>query len=201
MTRESFDGTALLSQAASEPDRVRRHLFVAAAIREVFPTEPIVVGGLAEDFYTGDDYKPTDLDMCARVGVEQRKALEALGLERDGRHWYHEDGHVAVEFPEELIDGDESRTLLVQVGSGAARIIGLDDLYLDRLRRATASESVTDIAFKGAVVIATVRFEDLDWKYIRDRILAEPLGPNMRTLNRKVRVAAGKAIRRALRSE
>src|SRR5207249_7906340 len=124
----------------------------------VLSSDPIVVGGLAEDYYTDDKYKPTDLDLCAFLTQEDRQHLRALAFEREGRHWYHEATHVAVEFPDERIDGDESRTETVDFGNGSARIIGLDDLYLDRLRQATMTESEGDVAFMGAVAIAASRF-------------------------------------------
>lgn len=189
----------LLQRAAAEPDRVRRHLVVAAALREILSSEPIVVGGLAEDFYTHDQYNPTDLDLCGFLTQQDRQRLNEFGFERDGRHWYHEQARVAVEFPDDRIDGDEARTIIVDFDIGAARIIGLDDLYLDRLRQATMTESEGDIAFIGAVAIAAARFEDLDWRYIRRRLTAirtdEPAtGASMTTLNTRARRRARSAI-------
>ncbi len=172
---------------------------VAAAVREVLSSDPIVVGGLAEDYYTDDRYNPTDLDLCAFITEEDEQRLETLGFERDGRHWYQEATRVAVEFPDDRIDGDESRTETVDFGEGAARIIGLDDLYLDRLRQATMTESEGNIAFIGAVAIAASRFEDLDWKYVRRRIrdirvVEQGIGAGMASLNERVRRRARKAI-------
>lgn len=172
---------------------------VAAALREVFASEPIVVGGLAEDYYTGDRYQPTDLDLCASVTASDERRLRRLGFAKEGRHWYHEPARVAVEFPGDRIDGDESRTKSVDFGDGAARIIGVDDLYLDRLRQATMTESEWGISFAGAVAIAASRFEDLDWRYVRRRIreirAVEPgAGASMAKLNARVRRRAREAI-------
>lgn len=172
---------------------------VAAALREVLSSDPIVVGGVAEDYYTGDRYKPTDLDLCAFLKPKDKERMRELGFEREGRHWYHEGIRIAVEFPDDRIDGDESRTELVDFGEGAARIIGLDDLYLDRLRQATMTDSVEDIAFVGATAVAASRFEDLDWKYIRRRIrdirsTERGVGESMDRLNERVRRKARRAI-------
>ncbi|HEX9775354.1 MAG TPA: hypothetical protein VGB83_07220 [Actinomycetota bacterium] len=189
----------LLERAAAEPDRIRRHLMVAAAIGQVLSSEPFVVGGLAEDFYTNDRYTPTDLDLCAPLTAEDGDRFRQLGFERDGRHWYHEPTRVAVEFPDERIDGDESRAETVEFDGCAVKIIGLDDLYLDRLRQATMTESEADIAFVGAVAVAASRFEDLDWRYIRSRIgdirrAERMIGESMSRLNPRVRRKARKAI-------
>lgn len=190
----------LLALAATERDRVTRHLLVAACLREALRTEPVVVGGLAEDYYAEDHYNPTDLDMCAPLERADRDTLSELGFEREGRHWYHEAARVAVEFPAASIDGDMSRTKLITMGDGAARIIGVDDLYLDRVRQATMTERETDISFVGAVAIAAARFEEMDWRYIRARIGAikasEPhVGKAMEGLHRRARRAALAAIR------
>lgn len=190
---------ALLERAALEADRTTRHLLVGAALADVLSVEPIVVGGVAEDFYTGDRYKPTDLDMCAPISREDMKRLRALGFEREGRHWFHEATHVAVEFPDERIDGDERRTRIVDLGIASVKMIGLDDLYLDRLRQATMTERDADVAFLGAVAIAAARFEEIDWRYVK-RVIArvsveEPaIGRAMQGRNRRARRRAKDAI-------
>jgi hypothetical protein len=43
----------LLARAAGERDRLRRHLLVAAALRDLVEIEPVVVGGTAEEFHSG----------------------------------------------------------------------------------------------------------------------------------------------------
>ncbi|MHB8512004.1 MAG: hypothetical protein ACYDCC_07450 [Actinomycetota bacterium] len=189
----------LLSRAATESNRVIRHLLVAASVAQVLSSEPIVVGGVAEDFYTGDNYRPTDLDMCAPISTTDRDQLRRLGFQREGRHWFHEGTSVALEFPEDFIDGSESRTQTIEFDLGSVRIIGLDDLYLDRLRQSTMTDSEGNVSFIGAVAIAAARFEELDWSYIRKQINRirkdEPMiGEAMARHNRRVRRRARAAI-------
>jgi hypothetical protein len=145
-------------------------LLVAAALREVLTEDPIVVGGTAEEFWTEDEYAETDLDLCAPLTPADRTRLKSLGFEPEGRHWFHPTVQVAVEFPEPRIEGDESRTHEVKVGPGAARIIGLDDLYLDRLRQATMAEGREGVELKSAVAVAVARYEEMDWEYVAARI-------------------------------
>ncbi|MFN2543146.1 MAG: hypothetical protein ABR600_01055 [Actinomycetota bacterium] len=165
------DSTAerLLQLASSEEDRLQRHLLVAAAIREAFHHDPIVVGGTAEEFWTAAEYHETDLDLCVIVEPEDETALDQLGFRRVGRHWQHEGSSVAVEFPDSRIDGDEGRTIEVTVGPGRARVIGLDDLYLDRLRQATMTEH-EGVEFRSALAVVAARYDELDRGYIRLRI-------------------------------
>lgn len=172
---------------------------MAAALGEVLSSEPIVVGGLAQDYYTAPIYHQTDLDLCAYLGAEDKEVLQGLEFIRDGRHWFHEGSQVAVEFPDDRIDGDETRTVVVQVGGGSARIIGLDDLYLDRVRQATATGSENNVPFQSALAIAAARYVDMDWKYIQRKLHAinrqEPMvGREMLRVNRGIRSKARRAI-------
>jgi transcriptional regulator with XRE-family HTH domain len=65
-------------------------------------------------------------------------------------------------------------------------------LYLDRLRQATVSDYKNDIHFMSALSVATARYEDIDWKYVKQRIKEieknEPLvGQEMRRRNSLIR--------------
>lgn len=128
----------LLRLADAQEVRLERHLLVAAALREVLAHEPVVVGGTAEEFYTVDEYHETDLDLCTWLSSQEEAFLSDLGFEQRGRHWVHQTSKVAVEFPESRIAGDETRIRRESVESGVVAIIGVEDLYLDRVRQATA---------------------------------------------------------------
>jgi hypothetical protein len=182
----------LLKQASLERERLRRHLLVAAAVNEVVP-EAIVVGGTAEEYWTADAYHETDLDLCAPF-ARIRDALSRLGFVREGRHWVRDDVNVAIEAPASRIDGDERRAISVEVGNGIARIIGVEDLYLDRLTQATATRSEGE-SFVSALSIAAARYDRIDWAYVLARIgeTKGVLGADMSELDTEIR-------RRVLRS-
>lgn len=185
---------ALLREATLTDERLRRHLLVAAALREVFDEEPVVVGGTAEEFQSGAPYHGTDLDLVGVVTSVERGALRSLGFRKRGRHWFHDASHVAVEFPDDRIDGDVDRIERVDLGPGTAAIIGVDDLYIDRLRQATAPLSNVEgsIEFHSALAVAAGAFERLDRRYVLRRIrqIEERegrIGERMRRLDRRIR--------------
>lgn len=187
---------ALLAEAATEPVRSERHLLVAAALREALAHEPVVVGGTAQDVYTGDVYRETDLDLCGWLDPGEESLLTTeLGFVRDGRHLVHLASNVAVEFPESVIQGDQARIVRKEVRSGAiVAIIGVEDLYLDRIRQATTplETSVDDISAKAALAVAIASFEQIDWRYVGGRIREtekqDPLlGTRMRKIHERVR--------------
>jgi hypothetical protein len=189
----------LLAEAAAERDRLRRHLLVAAALGEVAEREPIVVGGTAELYYTAADYHQTDLDLVGWVTEGEERLLTDLGFTKEGRHWFHEDSKVAVEFPEGTLAGDEARVERRRIGSGRVAIIGVDDLYLDRVRQATAPRGEKSIEFNSALAVAAAAYDRIDWRYVQRRLreteAEDPvLGASMRRVDSKVR----RAVRRAL---
>jgi hypothetical protein len=190
----------LLRLASAEPERLRRHLLVAAALRDILARDPIVVGGTAEEFWTADEYHPTDLDICAALSPEDEATLERLGFSRDGRHWVPTDVNVAVEFPEATIEGDESRTVEASVGEGSARIIGLDDLYIDRLRQCTMDEQHEGTEFRSALAVGAAGYDRIDWRYVSaivsDTVSRDAfLGDRMKRVDSRIR----RRVRRALR--
>jgi hypothetical protein len=192
---------ALLRKAVAERDRSRRHLLVAAALRETLRVEPIVVGGTAEEIQSGSPYHETDLDLCGVVAPDERAVLRGLGFRKRGRHWFHDASKVAVEFPNTRIDGDEARIERIRVGGGIASIIGIDDLYLDRLRQATAPLANVEgsIEFHSALAVAAGGLDRIDRRYVLSRIREIErseggIGERMRQLDSRIR----RRVRRAL---
>jgi hypothetical protein len=192
---------SLLRKAGEERNRLRRHLLVAAALREVLGTEPVVVGGTAEEFQSGSPYHETDLDLCGVVTTDERATLRRLGFRKRGRHWFHDASSVVVEFPDTSIDGDAARIDRVRVGGGVVAMIGVDDLYLDRLRQTTAPITHVErsIEFHSALAVAAGGFDRIDRRYVLRRIReiesTEPrLGRRMRELDILIR----RRVRRAL---
>ncbi|HEX9697287.1 MAG TPA: hypothetical protein VGB64_13360 [Actinomycetota bacterium] len=191
---------SLLHEAADEGKQVRRHLLVAAAIGLLVGGDSIVVGGTAEEYWTRDAYHPTDLDICAPVSRSDERRLRDAGFDREGRHWFHPGvPTVAVEFPDSVIDGDPSKAITEHVGGADVKVIGVDDLYLDRLRQLTANPTGRSREYMSAMAIVSARYEDLDYDYIERRLEEvsrnEPkLVEQMRSLDRRINREARKRI-------
>jgi hypothetical protein len=184
----------LLHKAVGERSRLRRHLLVAAALRDALRVEPVVVGGTAEEYQSGAPYHETDLDLCGVVAADERALLRSLRFRKRGRHWFHEGSRVAVEFPDTRIDGDEDRIDRIRVGSGTAAIIGVDDLYLDRLRQATAPLGNVEetVQFHSALAVAAGAFDRIDRRYVLRRFREIErsegrIGQRMRRLDSRIR--------------
>jgi hypothetical protein len=174
---------------------------VAAALRDALAIEPVVVGGTAEEYQSGSAYHETDLDLCGVVAPDERAVLRRLGFRKRGRHWFHDGSSVAVEFPDSRIDGDEDRIERIPIGGGIAAIIGVDDLYLDRLRQATAPMANIEgsVEFHSALAVAAGAIERIDRRYVLRRIRKIErsegrIGLRMRQLDSQIR----RRVRQAL---
>ena len=177
-----------LSSAAKKPQRQR--LLLAAAIGAVFERLPVVVGGAAEEHWLSEESRPTDLDLCPSPSRQDLRELALLGFTREGRHWVHDEVVHGVEFPGS--GEDIHRTIDVEVGGGKVRIIGLEDLYLDRLRQSTASETARfSQRLDSLIAISALWGSNLDRGYIDRQVEAitaiEPqVGRSMRMMQRRV---------------
>jgi len=182
------------SRDATDPEeRLERGLLIAAALREVFGHEPVVVGGTAEDFWTADEYHPTDLDLVTwPLTDDERGVLDQLGFTREGRHWVHDGTGVPVEFPDTRLAGDEARIHRHRVETGVASIIGVEYLYLDRVRQSTIDpDDVTLPTYLSALAIGASNHDRIDWRYVDAAIRGETeVDPKlMRKIHRRVRRA------------
>jgi hypothetical protein len=84
--RDQQKAAALLLQIPRAKSGLRQRLLLAAAMTKLLSTEPIVVGGTAEEYWAGGEYHPTDLDLCPQPSPSDLKALASVGLSKSGRH-------------------------------------------------------------------------------------------------------------------
>lgn len=168
-----------------EDAQLRRVLAVAARLRRIVGERAVVVGGVAQIYWTRLPYYETDLDVCVGLGSDAEERLRDAGFERDGRHWWSEADGVAVEFPETEVDGDPTQFQEVQ----GALVIGVSDLYLDRLRQSTVNENPNSPEQRALLAVATECMDIIDWPYVRRRLAREPehLRSTMRRNDQHVR--------------
>lgn len=168
-----------------------KRLVLGAALSVVMEHSPTVVGGTAEEYWSRSAYHPTDLDLIPDPSKKDETAFKALGFYREGRHWVREDVPFGIEFPHDS-SFQVNRTVIVKLKALGAEVqmIGVDDLFLDRLSQATATMNVRDMHFDSLLAVAVTNWDDLDRGYITGRIreieLQNPgLGLAMRTLQRR----------------
>jgi len=157
-----------VGRAQLETDSIRRSLWLAKAADYSIKDRAVLVGGAAVNLHTGS-YRPTDIDMCARLDETDRQALVEVGFRNTyGDHFAFEfdDGEVwLLEFPASIVDGDVSSVRLSR--EDTLHVIRLESLVVDRVLQATDGTTVT---FDEAVRLVVAVFDDLDWEWVGEEV-------------------------------
>lgn len=122
-----------------EPNPFKRRLkflgFLAAKLRSK-NVDPILVGGAAAEFYTHGQYTTADMDiLVTRVGERDitLAILRQLDFKPSGRVMYNKELGIAVDVLERLLSGDPGKVKKVELGKDWFRVIGAEDLLIERL--------------------------------------------------------------------
>jgi len=159
-----------LDALKKENDPLRKALGVVAVLTEALEPEgirPILVGGVALEFYTLGGYATKDIDLVASSREKLKTVLEMLGFTRrmGERHWYSTEFDVAIEIPDEILAGSPEKLTVVEIGGKNVYIIGVEDLIIDRLSAAKFWQSQSDLEW--AVKILALHAEDIDFDYLK----------------------------------
>jgi hypothetical protein len=94
--------------------------------------------------------------------------LKGIGFDKEGRYWYHEDLKVAIEVPVSNLAGEDSPIEEVEMQDGLqCRVIGIEDLIIDRLNACKHRKSEIDCEM---VELLVRRYgHDLDWVYLEKK--------------------------------
>lgn len=120
-------------------DPVNERISIASLICSLakeFANDLVVVGGSAVEFYTAASYMTKDIDFIAKDDFQIAKIMTALGFSiGEGYTWFHPDTSVIIEFPKPPLLGNVNKLTEVKTEYGVAKIIGVEDIILDRLKR------------------------------------------------------------------
>ena len=166
----------MLARIKGTESPLKKQLLTAALITATLEEEgksaPVVIGGCALSYYSREVYFTADLDFAYADRESFDAALAALGFSRRGRYWIREDLGLAVEVPASSLVGEDSPVEIVEFEEGLhCRIIGIEDLIIDRLNACKHWKSQTDCEM---VALLLKKYSaELDWKYLEEKA-AEP---------------------------
>lgn len=136
---------------------------------EKYSIKPIVVGGLSVEIYTQGNYTTRDIDFVSDGFMIIEELLTSLDFLKDGRHFYRKDKEVAIEIPDNHLEGDMNKVVKVNIDKELyIYLISLEDIIIDRLRATLQWRSEED-AIWGFKLLAN-NFEDVDVSYIEKRL-------------------------------
>jgi hypothetical protein len=167
-------------------DRYERRLLFAAWLSEQTDQtvmKPVVVGGHALETHTASEYVTGDLDLVVAQASHEASLLRECGFSHHERVWWNEELGLAVDLIEQRLVGDWSRLVEVKTSLGTARILGAEDILLDRLNAAVHWQIESDLLWAAAVAR---RQPQLDWEYLERRALEDGVAEALRAIREGV---------------
>ena len=161
LTSKSF-----ISRVRKEPNELRKKMLLLGYVTSKLEKKKqsiFLVGGQAVETYTAGQFLTGDIDVTTSDSATTQKVLKSLGFEEIGMIWlnkplgiaFHIVGHFAPERP---------RT--IRIGPYKARIVGVEELILDRLSAAKFWNIPAD--YERAKVLYDNFEKQIDKDYLRE---------------------------------
>jgi len=160
-------GRAELGRALDVEDKTERYLRVVAAVELALsdlPFRPVVVGGLAVEYWTRA-YNTYDIDVLLPSTKDVQHRLQTLGFRRQGRVWELPDTDLVWEMPGSFLDESDTATEVELPGGRKVLVLRLEDILVHRIEEFVATGHA-DVARQA---IALILHPGLDEKRLRNR--------------------------------
>lgn len=157
----------VISDTSSDP--LIKRIKLGTLISEAFSErgiDIILTGGSAVEFYTAGNYMTGDMDFHVRENSQKEEIMRELGFSGQGRNFYLEDAYV--EFISTEYMGSKDRALIQKNEFGTLKIIGLEDILLDRIRGAKFWDDATPVYEEWAIALVYDNYDRVDWKYLKE---------------------------------
>ena len=141
--------------------------------------ECVLVGGAATELYTQASYATSDIDMIVAGDLSERKAMEQLGFQKEGRSWFCDETAFNVEFPRGPLDGDWKRIKKIETEIGELFVIGIEDMIVDRCARVSSwsnnedydvsDENAWESTDEVVYFLLSANADSIDWEYLNKK--------------------------------
>jgi len=165
----------ILSNLKKEKEQFRRKfLFLGYFFDELtkLGVSAYLVGGEAIEIYTAGQFSTGDIDITTSNRAASIKLLRGLGFTRTGMIWLYADLGIAVQivasFPSHV---EKIRT--VSVNGHKVKVVGVEDLIVDRLVAAKYWKSNPKLDIEQASVLQNEFRNSLDSEYLERRATEE----------------------------
>lgn len=154
---------------------LKRQLLMVGLITKLFEEEgkdpPIIIGGCALAYYSREVYFTSDIDLSCKDRETLNKILLNIGFQKRGRYWINEKLKMAIEAPISVLTEEDSPIEIVDLGEGFyCKIIGLEDLLIDRMNACKHWRSETDCEMVELLIKRYI--DEIDWSYIEKKAKA-----------------------------
>src|SRR5699024_2830540 len=159
----------------NKDEKYQTMIYTAAIITKLLDKEkikPIIVGGLSVNIYTQNDYTTRDIDFVSDGYNIIKELLLTLDFEKENRFFYRDDIEIAIEIPDNHLEGDMSKVQKLELENGLfIYVISLEDIIIDRLSASLYWNSEDDGIW--GFQLLTKNFETLDITYIKNTLKAK----------------------------
>jgi hypothetical protein len=160
-----------LRKLKSLNDPLKRSLYFLALLTDALggaKAAPVVVGGLALEFYSTGGYSTGDIDLIYPDSELFGETLAAWGFKKEGRHWINDELELFVETPGSFLpDVEQKRTVTIEIEAMTVCMIGVEDLIIDRLNAFVHWKSTDDGYWARELIL--IHFDRLDLDYLKSR--------------------------------
>ncbi|TMI69848.1 hypothetical protein E6H11_05810 [Candidatus Bathyarchaeota archaeon] len=161
LTAKSF-----ISRLRKEPNELRKKMLLLGYVTsrvEKKKESVFLVGGQAVETYTAGQFTSGDIDVATSDSPSTEKVLKSLGFRQIGVIWFNEKLGVAFDI---VGDFAPERPRTLKVGPYKTRIVGVEELILDRLSAAKFWNIPAD--YEKAKVLYDNFEKQLDKDYLRE---------------------------------
>jgi hypothetical protein len=164
---------ALVSRLRKEPNELKRKMLLLGYITDRLERKSemvYLVGGQAVETYTAGQFTTGDIDITTTDRKATEEVLARIGFTREGMVWISEAIGVAVHIVDSLPRRSE-KARLIEVGPYTVRVVGVEDLIIDRLAAAKHWKSQRDREQAKALLDSFKN--QIDIQYLRNRAREE----------------------------
>ena len=174
----------ILSQLRKEPNDLKKKMLLLGFLSDELSRKAgflFLVGGQAVETYTAGQFTTGDVDVTTTDREATESLLGRLGFKREGMVWLSEKLAIAVH----IVGSYPTRTeniRTVEVGPYRVRVVGVEELIVDRLKAAKFWKSGRDS--EQAVVLFSGFRERIDLEYLTRRAREEEVDEVLAKLGR-----------------
>jgi hypothetical protein len=159
----------LVSQLKKEPNELKKKMLLLGYVTNSLERKSesvYLVGGQAVETYTAGQFTTGDIDITATDRDTTEEVLKQIGFKKQGMIWLNETVGLAVHIVDSYPKRTE-KTRTFQVGSYTVRVVGIEDLIIDRLSASKFWKSQRD-SDQANALFKSFRAQ-LDLQYLRER--------------------------------
>src|SRR5437870_6443685 len=175
--RKTVSGNARFRSAQSVVPRLRKETdelarkmlligYLTERLEKEKPESVYVVGGQAVETYTAGQFRTGDIDIVTPDSKAAEQILKRIGFEREGMIWLNKTLGLAIHIVGSFTKNSE-KARIIHAGPYKVRIVGVEDLIMDRLAAAKFWNSQVDL--EQAKALWKGFRKQIDLQYLRKR--------------------------------